>query len=272
MPQTVLVADDDRAIRESLTRALELEGYEVVGAADGVEVLTRVRRDPVDALVLDVMMPALDGIGVCRVLRADGDRTPVLMLTARVETPDRVAGLDAGADDYLPKPFELDELLARLRALLRRAAPVEGERAAVLAGGRRDRGGDRGGRRRRTERPGPPAVLGRAQDDGDAIQRLEPEAAVGRMFFQILGSIAELEARPHVRTDDGWPRRGPGPLPHRRIEAETWPRQVKLGQQMYDEVGEDGKRAYTVAQIAAESGFTRPIIYRHLDKNRGPCR
>ncbi|MEU9818526.1 response regulator transcription factor [Pseudonocardia alni] len=135
VPQTVLVADDDRAIRESLTRALELEGYEVVGAADGVEVLTRVRRDPVDALVLDVMMPALDGIGVCRVLRADGDRTPVLMLTARVETPDRVAGLDAGADDYLPKPFELDELLARLRALLRRAAPVEGERAAVLAAG-----------------------------------------------------------------------------------------------------------------------------------------
>lgn len=123
MPQTVLVADDDRAIRESLTRALELEGYEVVGAADGVEVLTRVRRDPVDALVLDVMMPALDGIGVCRVLRADGDRTPVLMLTARVETPDRVAGLDAGADDYLPKPFNPRELVARINAVLRRQAP-----------------------------------------------------------------------------------------------------------------------------------------------------
>jgi two-component system response regulator MprA len=130
---TVLVADDDRAIRESLTRALELEGYGVVDVADGVEALTKVRRDPVDALILDVMMPGLDGLGVCRVLRADGDRTPVLMLTARVETPDRVAGLDAGADDYLPKPFELDELLARLRALLRRAAPAGSERAEALS-------------------------------------------------------------------------------------------------------------------------------------------
>ncbi len=120
----VLVADDDRAIRESLARALELEGYDVATVADGVETLTRARRDAFDALVVDVMMPGVDGLAVCRVLRADGDRTPVLMLTARVETPDRVAGLDAGADDYLPKPFELDELLARLRALLRRAAPT----------------------------------------------------------------------------------------------------------------------------------------------------
>ena len=118
----VLIADDDRAIRESLARALELEGYGVTEAVDGVEALTRARHDAYDALVLDVMMPGVDGLGVCRVLRADGDRTPVLMLTARVETPDRVAGLDAGADDYLPKPFELDELLARLRALLRRAS------------------------------------------------------------------------------------------------------------------------------------------------------
>jgi two-component system response regulator MprA len=124
VPQRVLVADDDRAIRESLARALELEGYEVVTVVDGVESLTLVRRDVFDALVLDVMMPGVDGLAVCRVLRAEGDRTPVLMLTARVETPDRVAGLDAGADDYLPKPFELDELLARLRALLRRAAFV----------------------------------------------------------------------------------------------------------------------------------------------------
>jgi two-component system, OmpR family, response regulator MprA len=118
----VLIADDDRAIRESLARALELEGYGVSEAVDGVEALTQARRDSFDALVLDVMMPGVDGLGVCRVLRADGDHTPVLMLTARVETPDRVAGLDAGADDYLPKPFELDELLARLRALLRRAS------------------------------------------------------------------------------------------------------------------------------------------------------
>ena len=110
----MLVADDDRAIRESLARALELEGYDVATVADGVETLTRVRRDTFDALVVDVMMPGVDGLAVCRLLRADGDRTPVLMLTARVETPDRVAGLDAGADDYLPKPFELDELLARV--------------------------------------------------------------------------------------------------------------------------------------------------------------
>ncbi|WP_433782613.1 response regulator transcription factor [Actinomycetospora sp. CA-101289] len=122
MPQRVLVADDDRAIRESLVRALELEGYHVVPVVDGIETLTRARRDAFDALVIDVMMPGVDGLAVCRVLRAEGDHTPVLMLTARVETPDRVAGLDAGADDYLAKPFELDELLARLRALLRRAS------------------------------------------------------------------------------------------------------------------------------------------------------
>jgi two-component system, OmpR family, response regulator MprA len=121
VPNRVLVADDDRAIRESLARALELEGYDVATVVDGVEALTRTRRDSFDALVVDVMMPGVDGLGLCRVLRAEGDRVPVLMLTARVETPDRVAGLDAGADDYLPKPFELDELLARLRALLRRA-------------------------------------------------------------------------------------------------------------------------------------------------------
>ncbi|WP_103383689.1 response regulator transcription factor [Pseudonocardia dioxanivorans] len=124
VPQRVLVVDDDRAIRDSLERALGLEGYEIGVAVDGVEALTMLRRESFDALVLDVMMPGVDGLGVCRVLRADGDRTPVLMLTARVETSERVAGLDAGADDYLPKPFELDELLARLRALLRRAAPV----------------------------------------------------------------------------------------------------------------------------------------------------
>jgi len=135
VPNRVLVADDDRAIRESLLRALELEGYEVVTVVDGVEALARTRRDTFDALVMDVMMPGIDGLGVCRVLRAEGDRTPMLMLTARVETPDRVAGLDAGADDYLPKPFELDELLARLRALLRRAAPTDGDREPTLSVG-----------------------------------------------------------------------------------------------------------------------------------------
>jgi len=121
----VLIADDDRAIRESLRRALSLNGYAVTAVVDGVSALASLRREPCDVLVLDVMMPDIDGLGVCRLLRAEGDRTPILMLTARVETPDRVAGLDAGADDYLAKPFELDELLARLRALLRRAVPVD---------------------------------------------------------------------------------------------------------------------------------------------------
>src|SRR5664279_607268 len=126
----VLIADDDRAIRESLRRALTLNGYQVTAVVDGVEALATVRREPCDALVLDVMMPGVDGLGVCRVLRADGDRTPILMLTARVELTARVAGLDAGADDYLAKPFELEELLARLRALLRRAAPTEPAQSA----------------------------------------------------------------------------------------------------------------------------------------------
>ncbi len=117
----VLVADDDRAIRQSLTTALELNGYQVTACADGVEALAAFRTERPDVLVLDVMMPGVDGLGVCRVLRAEGDRTPILMLTARVETADRVAGLDAGADDYVPKPYDIDEVLARLRALLRRA-------------------------------------------------------------------------------------------------------------------------------------------------------
>jgi two-component system response regulator MprA len=117
-----LVVDDDRAIRESLLRALELDGYQVTEVTDGVAALATARRSEFDVLIIDVMMPGIDGLGVCRVLRADGDTTPILMLTARVETADRVAGLDAGADDYLPKPFELDELLARLRALLRRGS------------------------------------------------------------------------------------------------------------------------------------------------------
>jgi two-component system response regulator MprA len=126
MPHRVLLADDDRAIRESLVRALDLEGYHVTEVTDGVSALATARKDDFDVLILDVMMPGVDGLGVCRVLRAEGDRTPILMLTARVETADRVAGLDAGADDYLPKPFELDELLARLRALLRRTSDDTG--------------------------------------------------------------------------------------------------------------------------------------------------
>jgi two-component system response regulator MprA len=132
MQGRVLIADDDRAIRSALVRALELEGYAVEAVADGGQALAAVHREGADALVLDVMMPVLDGLTVCRVLRSEKDRTPILMLTARTETADRVAGLDAGADDYLAKPFELDELLARLRALLRRARPVEDDDHHVL--------------------------------------------------------------------------------------------------------------------------------------------
>ncbi len=123
MVARVLVVDDDRAIRESLVRALSLEGYQVEAVADGASALATVPDRAPDVIVLDVMMPGVDGLTVCRVLRAQKDRTPILMLTARTETSERVAGLDAGADDYLAKPFELDELLARLRALLRRARP-----------------------------------------------------------------------------------------------------------------------------------------------------
>ncbi len=123
MSGRILIADDDRAIREALSRALSLEGYDVVQAADGAAALQLIESSQPDVAVLDVMMPNVDGLTVCRVLRAERNRIPVLMLTARTETPDRVAGLDAGADDYLPKPFDLDELLARLRALMRRAKP-----------------------------------------------------------------------------------------------------------------------------------------------------
>ncbi|WP_075779407.1 response regulator transcription factor [Streptomyces acidiscabies] len=121
MPQTVLLAEDDRAIRHALERALTLEGYQVSAVADGVEALAHAHKSPPDVLVLDVMMPGIDGLQVCRVLRAEGDRTPILMLTALVETADRIAGLDAGADDYVVKPFDVEEVFARLRALMRRS-------------------------------------------------------------------------------------------------------------------------------------------------------
>lgn len=108
-------------MRESLVRALQLEGYTVASANNGAEALEAVRQAEPDVLLLDVSMPMVDGLTVCRVLRAEQDLVPILMLTARTETSDRVAGLDAGADDYLPKPYDFDELLARVRALLRRS-------------------------------------------------------------------------------------------------------------------------------------------------------
>jgi two-component system, OmpR family, response regulator MprA len=125
----VLVVDDEPAVRRALERALALDDYEVALAADGEEALDVLARQPVDAVVLDVLMPRLDGLEVCRRLRGAGDRTPILMLTARDAIDDRVQGLDVGADDYLVKPFALRELQARLRALLRRAddGSAEGE-------------------------------------------------------------------------------------------------------------------------------------------------
>jgi len=124
----ILVVDDERAVRDSLRRALELEGYEIELAADGNEALYRLESgDEPDAVILDVLMPGVDGLEVCRRLRGAGNSLPVLMLTARTEIEDRVAGLDAGADDYVTKPFALEELLARMRALLRRTSDEPGE-------------------------------------------------------------------------------------------------------------------------------------------------
>ncbi|WP_077798948.1 response regulator transcription factor [Streptomyces sp. JHA26] len=135
MPRTVLLAEDDRAIRHALERALTLEGYRVTAVADGVEALAQARAGRPDVLVLDVMMPGVDGLQVCRALRAEGDSTPILMLTALVETADRIAGLDAGADDYVVKPFDVEEVFARLRALLRRTDRTETDGTGTVTAG-----------------------------------------------------------------------------------------------------------------------------------------
>jgi two-component system, OmpR family, response regulator MprA len=124
----ILVVDDERAVRESLRRALELEGYEIDLAGDGEDALRRLELEAEpDAMILDVLMPGIDGLEVCRRVRGHGSRLPILMLTARVEVENRVEGLDAGADDYVTKPFALDELKARLRALLRRSTDDGGQ-------------------------------------------------------------------------------------------------------------------------------------------------
>jgi two-component system, OmpR family, response regulator MprA len=128
----VLVVDDDPQLREALTRALELDDYRVSTASNGVKALESVTQHRPDVMVLDVMMPYVGGLDVCRTLRSRKDRLPILVLTARDEVGDRVAGLDAGADDYLTKPFALEELRARLRALLRRTTPEDGDEAAIL--------------------------------------------------------------------------------------------------------------------------------------------
>ncbi|MFW2332768.1 response regulator transcription factor [Ilumatobacter sp.] len=148
----VLLAEDDRAVRESLVRAFALEGHSLAAVTNGAEALEHLRRHDVDAVVLDVSMPIIDGVTACRVLRAEGNQVPILMLTARTDSSDRVAGLDAGADDYVPKPFDLDELFARLRALVRRSSRGNPDVAAAdvvtlgdlrldLAGRQASRGG-----------------------------------------------------------------------------------------------------------------------------------
>ena len=129
----VILAEDDRAVREAVVRALELEGYKVTAVNDGGAALDAVAAGEPDLLLLDVMMPFVDGLTVCRRLRAQRNRLPILILTARTEVSDRVSGLDAGADDYLPKPFAVDELLARVRALLRRTTSDGPEREMQVA-------------------------------------------------------------------------------------------------------------------------------------------
>lgn len=128
----ILLVDDEQALLRSVARSLRFEGYHVVPASSGEEALEMLPVATPDAIVLDVMMPGLDGLATCRALRAAGDRTPVLMLTAKSEVGDRVAGLDAGADDYLVKPFAYEELLARLRALLRRSGGSEADQALTF--------------------------------------------------------------------------------------------------------------------------------------------
>jgi two-component system response regulator MprA len=129
----ILVVDDDFAVRESLDRALRANGFEVQLAGDGHEAFTRIDSAPFDAVVLDVLMPGPDGMALCRSLRRNGHTVPILMLTARDAVADRVAGLEAGADDYLVKPFALEELLARVHALLRRTMPDAGDRVLGFA-------------------------------------------------------------------------------------------------------------------------------------------
>ena len=130
-PARVLLVEDDRAVREAVERALTFEGYDVTTARDGSEGLAAVLNDKPDAVILDVMMPIVDGLEAARRIRGRGNDVPILMLTARETVADRVAGLDAGADDYLVKPFALEELLARLRALLRRSSGAGGGVLAV---------------------------------------------------------------------------------------------------------------------------------------------
>ena len=173
----ILVVDDEQAVREALDRALRLEGYEVDLAGDGGEALALIAKRPPDAVVLDLMMPQVNGLEVCRRMRAGGDRTPVLILTARDGVSDRVTGLDAGADDYVVKPFALEELLARLRALVRRSLPGSTARRCALPTSR-STGVVRGQARRPGDRahphgvPAPRAVHAPPQTGVDTLGHL----------------------------------------------------------------------------------------------------
>jgi two-component system response regulator MprA len=171
----VLVVEDDPAVRRSLERSLAFEGYEVVTATDGVEGLEAVDLHAPDVVVLDLGLPRLDGLEVCRRLRAAGSTVPVLVLTARESTGDRVRGLDAGADDYLPKPFALEELLARLRALGRRAVVTAADRAVLVVGDLRMDTGSR-----EVSRAGRPVALTRREFDLLETLMLHPRQVLGR--------------------------------------------------------------------------------------------
>ncbi|MEO0494318.1 MAG: response regulator transcription factor [Actinomycetota bacterium] len=180
MPR-ILIAEDDRRVRESLERALTLEGYEVVTAGDGATALELHAAQPADLLLLDVSMPNADGLSVCRRIRERGDDTPVLMLTARHEVQDRVAGLDAGADDYVVKPFALDELLARLRARLRSSVAEDDGETLLLDDLRIDLAG------RRAIRDG--QVLDLSRTEFDLLEVLVRNAGVVLSRDQLYDSV-----------------------------------------------------------------------------------
>jgi two-component system, OmpR family, response regulator MprA len=165
----ILVVEDDPHVRQALVRALGLEGHRVEAVSDGFAGLERARDATWDAIVLDMMLPNLSGLDVCRRMRSSGDRTPVLMLTARHETADRVAGLDAGADDYLVKPFALEELFARIRALIRRSSPAVND--VVTVGTLQI---DRGARR---------------------VTRRDSEVALTKTEFELLDLLAEHQGQ-----------------------------------------------------------------------------
>nr|WP_198954856.1 response regulator transcription factor [Kineosporia sp. R_H_3] len=189
----VLVVEDDPAVRASLERSLEFEGYTVVSATDGEAGLAAVATHRPDLVLLDLGLPKVDGLEVCRRLRAAGDGVPVLMLTARESTGDRVRGLDAGADDYLPKPFALEELFARVRALLRRAgATAEGGRVLVVDDLRMDTAA------REVTRAGEPVPLTRTEYELLEYLMLHPRQVLTRA--QILAEVWGYDFDPGSNT------------------------------------------------------------------------